>query len=154
MRHWRIHHQIAVGNFLRKEMLIVLIGGMDDRIVLRLIGLYHNLPGKRAPARPARRLCEQLKGALSCPVISCMERHIRCQNAHQRNLCKIMSLHDHLCADKDVRLLMRKLRQNLLIAVLALGRICIHSRQARRRKLSVQKLLNLLCARPESKNIF
>ncbi len=150
----RILHQLPIGNLLLIEARIILSGRMYDAVMLRLIGLDHHFARLLPPSGPSGSLGEQLKSPLPGPVIVLVQRQIRRQNTYQCHIGKIMSLHDHLRPHQDIRLFIRKGRQDLLIALLRPGRIGIHAQHARLRELLMQRFLDLLCTGLKAKQIF
>ena len=59
-----IGQQPAVHDLFLIKALVILGRRMDDAVMLRLVGLNHHLAGPAAPARPARRLGQELVGSL------------------------------------------------------------------------------------------
>ena len=74
----------------------------------RIVSLDHRLARLLSAPGPARRLGQELERPLAGTVIRRIERHIRRQDAHQRHIGEIMSLHDHLGPHQDVRLFIGK----------------------------------------------
>ena len=67
---------------------------------------------------------------------------------------KIMSLYDHLRTDQDICFVSGELLQDLLIGTLPPGRVQIHAQDTRLRIHGFYNLFNLLCACPESPDIW
>ena len=68
--------------------------------MIRLITLHDHAAGKNAAAGTPLHLRQKLKRALFAAVIGQVQRHIRCNHAHERDVGKIVSLGDHLRADE------------------------------------------------------
>ena len=153
VRRRRIQKQRPIPDLLLVKSLIVLPRGQLHRVVLRLVGLDHDFPRPNPAPCAARRLCEQLERALRRPVVLRVQRDVREQDAHERHLRKIMSLHDHLRPDEDVRLLLPERGQDLLVAALRLRGVGVHPQDPRARELLQKILLDLLRPGLESRDI-
>ena len=116
MRRRRIQKERAVPHLFREEPLVVLGGRVLHSVILWLVGLDHDVSGHISPARSSRRLGQQLESPLRRPVIPCVQRHVRQQDPHKRDPREIVSLHDHLCSHKDVRLPVGKRGKDLIVA--------------------------------------
>ena len=92
----------------------------------RLAGLDQDLALSLRSPRSAGCLCEKLKGPLTCPVAWNIQRQVCHQDPDQRHIREIMSLHDHLCADHDIRLMGGKRGKYLQLSILAGGGILVH----------------------------
>ena len=115
---WGILHQLPVGHLLPVKALIILGCRASDCVMLRAVGLNHHFSRRLIPARPARRLGEQLEGALAGRIIFRIQGKVGRQHTHQRDFWEIMALDNHLCADQDIRFLVSEGRQDLLMPVL------------------------------------
>jgi hypothetical protein len=74
-----------------------------------------------------------------------VQRQIRIDDAHQRDLRKIQALGDHLCADEDVDLLPFHRAENAMMTPLGGRGIQVHSRDPGRGESLAEEGLDLLC---------
>ena len=130
----RISHERPVGYlFLVKSHVIVFRSGFNT-VMVRMVGLDHSLARPLSSSGPARSLHQQLHRPFPAPEIRLIQGKIRRDYAHQCHIRKIMSFHDHLCSDQDVRLMRGKRRKDRVIASLCTGRIQIHPEDPASRK--------------------
>ena len=101
----RVSEKPPVGDLLLIKADVILVCRVADRIVFRLIGLDHDIPGLCPPACAAGRLCEQLEGSLRSPVIISVQGQVRHEDPHQGHAGEIVSFDDHLGPQQDVRFL-------------------------------------------------
>ena len=145
----RIQPRAALVELLLEEGAVVLPGGGEDHLVLRLVGLDDHLPRCFAPACAASHLGQQLKGALPGAVVGQVQRHVRSHHAHQRHLGKVQPLGDHLRSHQDAGATGAELVQQLLVSVLAGGGVNVHAHDAHMGEKLAQLLLHLLGTRAE-----
>ena len=68
-----------------------------------MMGLDEHAPGSLAAAGPAGDLHQQLRHAFGGAEVDAEQSAVRIQNAHQRDIGKMMTLGEHLSAYEDVR---------------------------------------------------
>ena len=147
-----LHHTPKFQLFFKKRRIILGCRRLNA-VVIGAIGLNHRGSRPAAPARPARRLHQKLKGPLCRPVITPVEGQIRRQHANQRHAGEIMSFYNHLGTHQNIRLSFGKCLQNLFVATLLPGGIEIHAENPRSRKCFPCRLCHLLGSRPEGSDI-
>ena len=124
--------------------VVVLVGGVDDDVVVRGVGLDHRPAPLVPPARPAHHLGEKAEGPLGGPVAVHVQGQIRCQHPHQGDIFKIQPLGYHLGAKEDGDLLLFKGPQQLLVS--AGGGVRVHPQYLHPGKQPAELLLHLLGA--------
>src|SRR5207244_2753041 len=119
--------------------------GEGDRVVLCVVCLYEDAPGRLAAPRAPGHLDEELERALRRAKIGDRERSVRADDADERDVRQIVPLRDHLRADEDVDLARTDAREDLL-HVLAARDVAIEPRDPRLRERARERLLELLRA--------
>ena len=148
-----IAEQPAVGDLLLIKCFKVLSGRVTDRVVVRLIGLDHNISGLSPPPRSSGRRGQKLESAFRSPVIIPVEGQVRHKDSYQSHSGKIMSLDDHLGPQQDIRLLGGKGRQNSLITAFFSRCIRVHAENSGLGESLPEIAFDLFRSRPHGRDI-
>ena len=132
--------------FLLEEAHEVMPPRELDRRMKRRERLHKHLAFDVTAAGAAGDLREQLKGALPRAEIRLVQRGVRVDDAHQRDVGKMQPLRDHLRADEDVNFAVLERVQHAPVILLPLHHVRIHAPDARARKKFSQDVLHLLRA--------
>jgi hypothetical protein len=100
----RISKLPAEGNFIRVETFIVVFLRPADGVMVGVESLDDDASRLISPPAPARHLCQDLEGSLCRPEVRDVQGGVGGKDADQCDLREIVSLGDHLGADKDVNL--------------------------------------------------
>src|SRR6266571_6833832 len=118
-------HPFAEAHFFFIKARVVMLLGKLDRIMVRMIGLQHDLAGRFAASGASGHLCEQLKRALGSAKVGESQCVVCSHHAHQRHAMNVMSFGDHLCADEKIDLSSMKLVEHSLKVVSIMHGIAI-----------------------------
>ena len=142
----RVRVLTTKGDFLSVKAGVIVLGSPNDGVVLGIVALKNDVPGKHASPCPARNLAQDLEGALASPKIGQVKADIGIDYANQGNQGQIQALGDHLGADEDIGLMSHKLIQYLLVGILSPGDIAIPAQKGRLGKGAAGRLLHRLDA--------
>ena len=149
----RIIKKGTITHFLLIKPEIILVCRRLNTIMLWMVCLDKCLAGFPAPSRSSYCLGKKLKGSFCTPIIGCIKRKICRNRSYQSNVWKIMSLDDHLGSHKNVSLMSRKRREDLLVASLCPCGIIIHPQYPDAWKRPHKHFFDLLGSCLESTNI-
>ena len=121
--------------------LHILQGGM-----VGLVALYDHLAGHILPSGAPAHLGQQLVGPLESTEVGKRHQGIRVQDAHHTHPIEIQPLGHHLRAHKDVGLVLLKVGDDLLVAVLGAGGVEVHTGDGGLREEFGQGVFHLLGA--------
>ena len=124
----------------------MLSDGANDRI-LGQVGLDDHLTGTIAATGTARRLFQQVVGALPCAEVRQLEGKVGIDHAHKRDLGKVKALGDHLRAQQHRTIGGIELLEQFFVRILAARGIGIHANDGDiLGQHLVQRVLDLLSA--------
>ena len=135
----RVFERREIAAFAELEFLLEIAGEIVvarelNRGTERRVGLHENFAGCFAASGASRDLGEKLERAFAGAEIGQMQSKIGVDDADQRDVRKMQTFRDHLCADQNIDLAGAKIAQRFAIRFLARHRVGVHAAHDRFRK--------------------
>ena len=118
-------------------------------IMCCIVCLNNDLPRLGTAPASSHRLLQQIVGQLCTAIITAIQHGIPVDDTNQCHIFKIQPLRNHLCSHKNIRPVLTKGSQQLLVGIFFPCRIRIHANNPGIRKFDLHKLLQLLRTQPE-----
>src|SRR6185295_9630572 len=119
---------------------------VSERVVAWMVGLNQHATRQFSTPRAPGYLRNQLKGPLGGPEVGQGEPRINRDDADQRDVVKIVSLRQHLCADQQIQVALAEIEESLFELMPPRLGIAIYAANPQPRKTLAQQLLDLFSA--------
>src|SRR5215216_4376526 len=145
---------LPVPKLLFVKRFIVLCARVSQSIVVRMISLNQHSSRPIATTSPPRNLRDELKRSFRRSEIRQRQPRINRNDTHQSHIRKVMSLRQHLRADKRIDASRAEVNQRLLKHFPSRRGVTIDSRDPQGREQKPEHLLELLCAFADVVDVF